>query len=180
MAPGAWSGERTRMARARLLWVLFATFASVASSGCGRATAVGGGTMDANKALAMRFWSDVVNDGRFEVIDQIVAADYLQHQADVPPGREGLAAFQRSVRTAFPDQRATVEDVLVDGDRVMTRTVIRATHTGPLGKLAPTGRSIEITVIDVWRVQDGRLREHWGVLDNLSFMRQLGALPPPG
>jgi predicted ester cyclase len=82
------------------------------------------------------------------------------------------------MRGAFPDQRATVEDMLVDRDRVMTRTVITATHTGPLGKVPPWGKSIAVVVVDIWRVEDGHLKEHWGVLDNLSFMRQLGVIPP--
>jgi predicted ester cyclase len=129
------------------------------------------------EALARRYWEDVVNRGKVDVLDEIFAADYVQHQGDVPPGLAGIKEFVRTMYAAFPDQHATVEDVLARGDRVMTRTTIVATHTGPLGQLAPTGNPVRVEVIDIWRAQDGKLAEHWGAFDRLAFMQQLGAIP---
>ena len=134
-------------------------------------------TIERNKALAHRFWEEVTNQGKVHVLDEIVAADYVQHHVGVPPGLAGLKKFAEANIRAFPDQHAKVEDIVAEGDRVMTRTVIRATHTGPLRDIAPTGRSITVEVVDIWRIEDGKLKEHWGVFDNLAFMRQLGAIP---
>jgi uncharacterized protein (TIGR02246 family) len=128
-----------------------------------------------NKALARRYWDEVVNQGKVGVLDEIFAADYVQHHVGVPPGLAGIKAFVNMMSAAFPDQHATIEDILVEGDRVMTRTTVRATHTGPFRDIAPTGRPVSVEVIDIWRVEDGKLKEHWGVFDNLAFLRQLGA-----
>jgi uncharacterized protein (TIGR02246 family) len=134
-------------------------------------------TADRNRALARRYWEEVINQGKAAVLDDIFAPDYIQHHIGVPPGLTGIKAFVRMMSAAFPDQHATVDEILVEGDRVMTRTTIRATHTGPFRDIAPTGRSISVEVLDVWRVEDGKLKEHWGVFDNLAFQRQLGAIP---
>jgi uncharacterized protein (TIGR02246 family)/steroid delta-isomerase-like uncharacterized protein len=128
-------------------------------------------------ALARRYWEDVINQGKAGALDEIFAPDYIQHHVGVPPGLAGIKQFVKTMSTAFPDQHATVEQILVEGDRVMTRTIIRATHTGPFRDLPPTGRSITVEVLDVWRVEDGKLKEHWGVFDNLAFQRQLGLIP---
>jgi uncharacterized protein (TIGR02246 family) len=125
-------------------------------------------------ALARRYWEEVINRGNSGVLDEIFATDYIQHHVGVPPGLAGIKAFVQTMSTAFPDQRATIEEILVEGDRVMTRTTIRATHTGPFRDLAPTGRPITVEVFDVWRVENGKLKEHWGVFDTLAFQRQLG------
>jgi predicted ester cyclase len=134
-------------------------------------------TSDRNKALAHRYWDEVINKGKVAVLDEIIAADYLQHHVGLPPGLAGLRKFVEASIAAFPDQHSTVDDILADGDRVITRTTIRATHTGPFRGIAPTGRPIAVEVIDIWRVEGGKLKEHWGVFDNLAFMRQLGAIP---
>ena len=60
---------------------------------------------------------------------------------------------------------------------VVTRTIVEATHTGPLGNLAATGKQIYIEIIDIWRVADGQLAEHWGLDDNLGMLQQLGVIP---
>jgi uncharacterized protein (TIGR02246 family)/steroid delta-isomerase-like uncharacterized protein len=134
-------------------------------------------TAQANKALARRYWDEVINQGKVAVIDEIFAADYDQHHVGVPPGLAGIKAFVKTMSVAFPDQHATIEDTIVEGDRVMTRTTVRATHTGPFRDIAPTGRSVSVEILDIWRVEDGKLKEHWGVFDNLAFLRQLGAIP---
>jgi uncharacterized protein (TIGR02246 family) len=134
-------------------------------------------TAERNKALARRYWDEVINQGKVAVLDDIFAADYVQHHVGVPPGLAGIKAFVKAMSVAFPDQHATIDDILVEGDRVMTRTTIRATHTGPFRDIAPTGRAISVEVLDIWRVEDGKLKEHWGVFDNLAFLRQLGAIP---
>jgi steroid delta-isomerase-like uncharacterized protein len=134
-------------------------------------------TSEQNKNLARRFWDEVINQGKVGALDEIVDADYIQHHVGLPPGLAGIKKFAEATITAFPDQHATVDDILADGDRVITRTTIRGTHKGPFRDIAPSGRPISIEVIDIWRVEGGKLKEHWGVFDNLAFMRQLGAIP---
>jgi predicted ester cyclase len=132
-----------------------------------------------NKALARRFWEEVINGANHTVLDEIVAVDYIQHQADIAQGRAGLKQFVSAMAAAFPDQHATIEDIVSEGDRVVTRTSIHATHTGPLGKIPATGKPIVVHVIDIWRVVDGLLAEHWGIVDSLGMMQQLDVIPSP-
>jgi uncharacterized protein (TIGR02246 family)/steroid delta-isomerase-like uncharacterized protein len=134
-------------------------------------------SIEHNKTLARRYWDEVINQRKVAVIDEIFAADYVQHHVGIPPGIAGIKQFVEGAMVAFPDQHATIEDIRTDGDRVITRTTIRATHTGPFRGIPPTGRTVMIEVIDIWRVENGKLQEHWGIFDNLSFMRQLGAIP---
>ena len=132
-----------------------------------------------NITLARRFWEQAINQRNLTILDEIMAADYIQHQADVPPKRAGLKQFLTMQFTAFPDTYATIEDIIGEGDKVVTRTIIRATHTGQLLDIAATGKQVSIAVIDIWRVADGQLAEHWGIVDNLGMMRQLGVIPSP-
>jgi uncharacterized protein (TIGR02246 family) len=134
-------------------------------------------TAERNKALARRYWDEVINQRKTAVLDEIFPADYIQHHVGVPPGLAGIKAFVAAMFAAFPDQHATIEDILAEGDRVLIRTTVRATHTGPFRDIAPTGRQVSVEVLDIWRVEDGKLKEHWGVFDNLAFLRQLGAIP---
>jgi uncharacterized protein (TIGR02246 family)/steroid delta-isomerase-like uncharacterized protein len=134
-------------------------------------------SIEHNKTLARRYWDEVINQRKVAVIDEIFAADYVQHHVGIPPGIAGIKQFVEGAMVAFPDQHATIEDIRTDGDRVITRTTIRATHSGPFRGIPPTGRTVVIEVIDIWRVENGKLQEHWGIFDNLSFMRQLGAIP---
>jgi predicted ester cyclase len=131
-------------------------------------------SVEHNKTLARRFWEEVVGQGNLTVLDEIMAAEYIQHQDDVPPGRAGLIQFLTIQFGAFPDRQCIIEDIIGGGDRVVTRTVIRATHTGSLGNIPATGKQVSIAVYDIWRVGNGKLAEHWGLVDNLGMMRQLG------
>ena len=80
---------------------------------------------------------------------------------------------------AFPDLHGTLDDVQAEGDRVVTRVMVRGTQTGPLLGLPPTGKSASWTVIDVHRIADGKLVEQWGPSDQVGLMQQLGLMPPP-
>ncbi len=94
----------------------------------------------------------------------------------MPQGRAGLKQFLTRMVAAFPDQQGTIEDIIAEGDRVVTRTIVRGTHTGPLRNIAATGKPVVVAVIDIWRVADGKLVEHWGVVDSLGLMQQLGVI----
>lgn len=82
-------------------------------------------------------------------------------------------------RSAFPDVHATIEDLLADGDKVIERTTARATSKGTFNGISPTGKPVLWTEIHIYRLRGGRIDEHWGEIDFLGLMTQLGAIPPP-
>ena len=87
-------------------------------------------------------------------------------------------AFFRMYREAFPDLRMDPQDIIESGDKIAVRVRVTGTHEGEFMGMAPTGRSIDIQIIDIVRFgDDGRGREHWGATDALAMMQQLGALP---
>jgi predicted ester cyclase len=117
--------------------------------------------------------------GDVSVVDALVSDDCVEHQFGIdPPNREGVKAAIAWLHRLAPDFTTRVEAVCVDGDLVWGRMTSRGTHTGP-GLGTPTGRSFEVTVIDVCRFQYGRIVEHWGVADRFAQMHQLGLLPTP-
>jgi predicted ester cyclase len=117
------------------------------------------------------------NHGDLDAIDELFAPDFVEHQAGIGPGREGVKGSIRALHTAFPDLHLAVEDSIALGDMVWLRLHATGTHEGPFMGTPASGRPIDITVIDVARVVDGRLVEHWGVADRLSVAQQIGLVP---
>jgi steroid delta-isomerase-like uncharacterized protein len=139
-------------------------------------------SVEQNKALIRRFVDEIFNQGRIEAIDELVAPDAVDHAAlpGMPPGREGIKRRAAMIRSAFPDFQIIVEDQVAEGDRVAGRYTMRGTHQGDLMGIPPTGKPVSIIAMDVIRVRDGRLVEHWGQIDMLGMMQQLGVVPAPG
>ncbi len=135
-----------------------------------------------NKAVVRRFVEEVQNRGNLAALDELCGAGFVNHSAPpgVPPTREGLEQLTALFRQAFPDGQMAIEEMLAEADRVATRKTFRGTHQGDLMGLPPTGRRVEIGLIDIVRVVDGRVVEHWNAVDNLGMMQQLGAIPAPG
>ena len=129
--------------------------------------------IDTFREAIERGWSQ----GDLAAIDELFAADFVEHQAGIEPGREGVKGSIRYLRTAFPDLRLTVEATTADGDLVWTRISATGTHSGPFMGGPATGRRFRIDVIDVVRVVGGRIVEHWGVADRMSLTQQLGLVP---
>jgi predicted ester cyclase len=124
----------------------------------------------------------VQNRGTIAAVDEIAAPTFVNHSAPpgVPSDREGVKQITLLFRRAFPDGAMTVEDMIAEGDTVATRKTFRGTHQGEFMGIPPTGRRVAIELIDVVRVVDGRVVEHWNVVDNLGLLQQLGVLPSPG
>jgi steroid delta-isomerase-like uncharacterized protein len=136
---------------------------------------------EANKALVRR-WFQAFNDRDLPAEGAARAADFAAH---VPGGPgpldgEGWEAFVATFFAGFPDFRLDLEDVLAEGDRVAVRWTFRGTHTGEFLGVAPTGKPVSMSAIEVNRVADGKVAEHWVALDQLGLLQQLGALPAPG
>jgi steroid delta-isomerase-like uncharacterized protein len=135
-----------------------------------------------NKATLRRF-CDAMNTGDWELmstmIDELVAPEAVI-RSPLPTeatGARKLKEVLRRLHRAFPDLHVTVEDAIAEGDRVVGRNTVTGTHRGEYMGLPPTGRTVLYDEIFIFRVTDGRIVETWGVVDVLSQMRQLGALP---
>jgi predicted ester cyclase len=125
---------------------------------------------------------EVFNENKFELIDELVARDYTEHylQPGVPPTREGLKQFAKALKTAFPDLRYTVEDTIEKGDKIVQRVTGTGTMKGDFMGMPATGKRATWTEIHIGRTVDGRLVEHWGCVDQLGMLVQLGVIPAPG
>jgi predicted ester cyclase len=133
-----------------------------------------------NKRLIRRYYDEVLNEGRLEVLDEIARPDHAEHNPlpGQPQGLEGLKQRVRIIKTAF-DPRFTLEHVIADGDKVAVMWSNRGTHLVEWFGVPPTGRTVEIQGIDIHLIRDGRMAEHWDVVDMLAILFQIGALPAP-
>ena len=129
-----------------------------------------------NKALARRSWEVIDN---LDILDEVYASDLVWHEPDQDVhGLEEARHFVTMYKTAFPDLNVTVEDVISEGDNVVTRYTIRGTHQGEIEEFGPpTGRQMELQGITVHRIADGKIVEEWERYDNLSLLQQLGLAP---
>ncbi len=132
---------------------------------------------EANIATVRRAIDEGWNKGNLEAIDELFSPDFVEHQAGIATGRDGVKGSIRILRTSFPDLHLTFEDVIAEGDMVWARISARGTQDGPCMGLPATGRPVRLTVIDIVRVVDGRLVEHWGVADRFSVAQQIGLIP---
>ena len=132
-----------------------------------------------NEALMRRFYEELWSRGNLEAIPELVAENFVDHQAPVgqTSGREVLAGLVVMWRTGFPDMRESVEDLISEGDKVVGRFLMRGTHRGEFMCVAPTGRSVTMSGIDIVRVADGKISEFWYAEQTLELMQQLGAAP---
>jgi predicted ester cyclase len=130
-----------------------------------------------------RFIHEVVNGGNVAAIDELMPPNFLEHEA-LPPGlpqnREGVKQLFILLHQAFPDLEVTVEDEIVQADKVVFRMTWRGSQQGEFFGMPPTGKQVAYPVIDIVRVVDGKVVEHWGLTDQLSLMQQLGVIPQPG
>jgi predicted ester cyclase len=135
-----------------------------------------------NKALLRRFYDEVINKKNLAAIDEFIHPQMVDHAAPpgVPAGIEGQRHVFSMYSTAFPDTHFTVEDMIAEGDKVVTRLSVSATQHGAYMGLPPTGKHVTFTGIDILRIAGGKLVEHWGEMDMLSMLQQLGVVPPPG
>ena len=134
-----------------------------------------------NKAIMRQFW-DVWEQGNIDLLDELLAPEYVNHTLatpDLPSGPEGVKEVVSMFRSGVPDLRVVIEDMIAEGDRVATRYALEGTHGGDLFGVAPTGRHLTIKSMTVERLSGGKIVEHWRVTDELDMMRQLGAIGTP-
>ena len=131
-------------------------------------------------AATRRVIEEGFGEGRLNVLDEVMAPGFVEHQAGISPATvDGVKRSISSLRAAFPDMTLRIEEIVVSGDEAWARSTGRGTHRGPFMGLPATGKPFTVTVMDVCRFEDGKMVEHWGVADQLALMAQIGALPRP-
>jgi predicted ester cyclase len=140
-------------------------------------------TVEQNKAVVRRLFDEVYNAKKVDVIDELMSADFVDHdQAEgMDNGREGLKQFIGLVAVVFPDNRLTMDDVVAEGDKVVARWTSYNTHTGgEFFGIPPSGNKAVFTGTTIYRVVNGKIAELWYDADVMGLFAQLGAPSPVG
>lgn len=135
-----------------------------------------------NKTVERRLLQEVYGNGNLDLIDELVASDFIGHgtaREGGDRGRDAYRAFVVEMRTAFPDLHFTIEDQIAEGDKVVTRFRAHGTHTGQFQGLPPTGKQGELSGTIIDRIADGKVVECWSNTDDLGLLQQLGVAPAP-
>ena len=133
-------------------------------------------TIPTNVDVAVRAQLEVFGAGRYDLTEQLVTADFVDHEAPpgTPPGPAGANAILRWLRGAFNDLSYEILDAFGDGDRVAIRLITSGTHTGEFMGKPATGRPFEIEAIHIYRIENGRVAEHWAKRDDVLLAQQIG------
>ena len=130
------------------------------------------------KNVVRRFYSEV-SEGNLGVVDELVADDFVEHEEfpGLEPTKEGVKQFFAMFRSAFPDLRMEAHEIVAESDLLCTRGTMSGTHKGEFMGMPPSGKHIEIEGFDMVRIRDDQVTEHWGLMDAMTMMQQLGAMP---
>lgn len=133
---------------------------------------------EANRAVVEALFSDVLNGGRLERLEGLVARNYVDYSpaAGQAAGVAGVRDKIVALRTAFADICFSLEELLAERDLVAARWYFTGTQSGPLGPLPASGRHVRVNGIDFYRIVRGRIAEHWACEDELGMLRQLGVV----
>ena len=130
-----------------------------------------------NKAIASRFFDEVINQRKLDVLDEIADSNMKGHISDGVMSREEWKRILEMGLNAFEDHHQTVHDWIVEGDKVVARWTVEGTHTGTYVGVSPTGRRTKATGMEIFRIENGKIVEEWCNLDFYGVLRQLGAVP---
>jgi steroid delta-isomerase-like uncharacterized protein len=139
-------------------------------------------SIEDKKALARLYYEQVWSRGNTSILSEIIAPQYIHHDPPFPQearGREGAERIVALYRGAFPDLTIPVDGLIAESDLVVVRWTARGTHLGALMEMSPTGKTIQVSGVEVLRIVDGRIVEEWTNWDQLGLLRQLGAVPLP-
>jgi steroid delta-isomerase-like uncharacterized protein len=129
--------------------------------------------------MIKRFYTEVLEGGNLALIDEMVSDDLVDHDPmpGQSPNKDGVSFFVNTMRSAFPDLKATImEPALAEGNLEARYVVLTGTHQGDLMGVPATGRKVEFSGIDIIRIDNGKVVEHWGATDTMALMQQIGAL----
>lgn len=137
-------------------------------------------TTEENKTIVRRFFDEVVSNGNLGVVDELCSPDYRVHATLSGPDaidRDQVKELVRSFRSSFPDAQITIEDIVAEGDLVAARLREEGTHAGEFKGIRPTGRRVTYGSMTFLRIVDGKIVDHWGLLDMTSLLQQLRGTP---
>jgi steroid delta-isomerase-like uncharacterized protein len=135
-----------------------------------------------DKALVRCLVEEAQSQGDIEVVDELLAEDFVDHSAfpGVPPDREGAKRLFGALHAAFEDFHAVIHQQVAEGAKVATHKTFHGVHRGEFMGVPPTEKRVAFDVIDILYVREGRITDHWTQVDLLGLMRQLGVVPEPG
>ena len=135
-----------------------------------------------NKAIVRHYLDEVWNKGNVSIIDEVMAPTYARYMnaSRAYLDRERQKQRISGIRKAFSELALTLEDITAEGEKVTIRVTLHGTHTGNFMGVPATGKQIAIEAIDILRLVDSKVVEHWGVMDTFGLMQQLGVIPAPG
>jgi steroid delta-isomerase-like uncharacterized protein len=134
-----------------------------------------------SKAL-VRHFNEAFNAGDLDEAGSVFAPNAVIHNSGAPDplDLEGFKQFGGVFRTAFPDGKLTIEDLIVEGDKVVSRITYRGTQTGDMMGIPPTGKPVTVSAMIMDQIADGKIVESWRLFDQMGMMQQLGLVPAPG
>ncbi len=134
-----------------------------------------------NKAILRRFYEEVFNQKNLAALDEATAPTFVDHDPDNPThDLAGARQYFTMLLAAFPNLQVTVEDMVAESDRVAVRVTASGTHQAAFMGIAPSGKQVTISGIDIMQMAGGKVTEHWSQYDALGMMQQLGVIPTPG
>ena len=138
-------------------------------------------TISRAHSVASRIYEEAFNTGQLDQVDTLIAAEYIDHNPIGPGGESGIEGFKQTVRAlrfSFPDLRFKVQQMIVNGDTVVTHTTMQGTHQNSFMGVDPTEKQVTVSGFDIFRLADGLVAERWGTLDGLTLMQQLDVFIP--
>ena len=133
-----------------------------------------------HRRIIQRYYEEVWNRGRLEVLDELLDPQYINHTPSVPnppPGPDGLKPIVAAIRKGFPDLHYEIKEIIVNDSMAVARVIMTGTQKDSLFDLPPTGKKITVNQINIEKIRNGRVVEHWRVTDELTMMKQLGVVP---
>jgi predicted ester cyclase len=128
-----------------------------------------------NKVAIRRFYDEAINQKKLAVIEELFGASYVSH--DLPSDPTELKHFINGFHLAFPDGQITIEEIIAEGDTIALRGTFHGTQTGQFQDIPPTGKTVTVPALDMYRLSEGKIVEHWGGPNQLRLLQQLGAIP---
>ncbi len=135
--------------------------------------------IETNKILIERYFNDIWNNRNLNLLDEIISQDYINHSPSIPnpqPGPKGLKPIIEEMFTGFPDLHYDILDLIITEDKVASRLNVTGTHKQKLWGIEAAGKQFNVSQINIERIKDGKIIEHWRLTDELSFMKQLGVI----
>jgi predicted ester cyclase len=139
-------------------------------------------SVEDNKAVIRRLYDEVFVKWNLGVVDELIGPEFVGHEMPpgTPRGPVGFKQFYGWLRSAFPDLRYAVQDVIAEEDKVVVRWTWSCTHKGAFMAIPPTGKQATVTGMAIYRVVGGKCVERWVELSLLGLLQQIGAVPAPG